>query len=191
MSTTGSGARTTAGTGTGGVSGHDEMDARWVDARPFRAHLRHLMSAGSLDVAEVAVVLGLPTRTVRNLLEGRAGRVPRRISPPTARRLLLVRPDDVQGLRWRLAPADEPRAALGRLRASGWSVDEVASAVGFGLEELAALDRHTHGNRLLAVRLVGLARGLPAALHDEDRDDEDLHVEDLHDESRDDVASAA
>lgn len=143
-------------------------DPRWVDAGPFRAHLRHLMAVGSLDVAEVAVVLGLSTRAVRHLVEGRAGRVPRRISPHTARRLLLVRPDDVRGLRWCLAPADPARTSLGRLRASGWSVAEVASAVGVGLGELAALDHHTHCNRLLAVRLVGLARLLPTTLDDED-----------------------
>jgi hypothetical protein len=143
-------------------------DPRWVDAAPFRAHLTHLMAVGSLDVPEVAVVLGLSTRAVRHLLEGRAGRRPRRISPPTARRLLLVRPDDVAGLRWCLTPAGAARTSLQRLGASGWSTAEVASAVGFGLDELAALEHRSHCSRLLAVRLVGLARVLPGTLDDED-----------------------
>jgi hypothetical protein len=172
VSTAGSSAQT---------SGADAQDARWVDSGPFRAHLRHLMSVGSLDVAEVAVVLGLSTSAVRHLLDGRAGRVPRRISPPTARRLLLVRADDVRGLRWCLAPTSGARTSLERLRASGWSSAEVASAVGVGLDDLAALEHRTHCNRLLAVRLVGLARLLPTTLDDEDLLDEDLL----------DVASAA
>lgn len=166
VSTAGSGARTPEGTGARGAR---EPDPAWVDAGPFRAHLRHLMAVGSLEVAEVAVVLGLSTRAVRHLYEGRAGRVPRRISPHTARRLLHVRADDVRGLRWCLAPAEPACASRDRLRACGWSLDEVASAVGFGVAELASLDDHTHCNRLLAVRLVGLARLLPST-----RDDEDL-----------------
>ena len=148
--------------------GSDGLDPGWVDAAPFRAHLKHLMSAGSLDVPEVAVVLGLSTRAVRHLLEGRAGRVPRRISPQTARRLLLVGTDDVRGLRWCVTPADAARTALHRLRASGWSAGEVAAVVGVGLGELASLPDDERCNRLLAVRLVGLARLLPSTLDDQD-----------------------
>lgn len=151
------------------VRGPGGTDLRWVDAGPFRAHLRHLMSVGSLDVPEVAVVLGLSTPAVRHLLEGRSGRLSRRISPQTARRLLLVRADDVRGLRWCLTPSASARTSLGLLQASGWSLGEVAAAVGFGLDELAALGHRPHCNRLLAVRLVGLARVLPTT-----RDDQDL-----------------
>jgi len=146
-----------------------EPDPRWVDARPFRAHLKHLMSVGSLSVAEAAVVLGLSTRAVQHLLEGRSGRLPRRISPQTARRLLHVRADDVRGLRWCLTPAAAARTSLRRLQANSWSADEVAAAVGFGLADLSSLEHRTHCNRLLAVRLVGLARVLPTT-----RDDQDL-----------------
>lgn len=140
----------------------------WVDAAPFRAHLKHLMAVGPLDGPEVAVVLGLPTRAVRHLLEGRAGRLPRRISPRTARLLLLVGADDVRALRWCLTPASTAETSWRRLRDAGWSAVEVASAVGFGLDELAALEHRAHCSRLLAVRLVGLARSLPSTLDDED-----------------------
>ena len=99
---------------------------------------------------------------------GRAGRVPRRISPETARRLLLVRAADVRGLRWCLAPATAARSSLRRLRTSGWSAADVAAAVGVGLDELGAVEHQTHCSRLLAVRLVGLARLLPSTLDDED-----------------------
>ena len=146
----------------------EDRDPRWVDAGPFRAHLKHLMSVGSLSVPEVAVVLGLSTRAVRHLLEGRSGRLPRRISPQTARRLLLVRAADVRGLRWCLTPAGAARTSLRRLQTSGWPTADVAAAVGFGLDELGSLGHHTHCNRLLAVRLVGLARGLPSTVDDQD-----------------------
>lgn len=143
-------------------------DGRWVDAAPFRAHLRHLMAVGRLEAPEVAVVLGLSTRAVQHLLEGRSGRPVRRISPSTARRLLVVGADDVRGLRWHLAPADAPRRSWQRLRAGGWSAEEVASRVGCSLDDLRSLEHGTHCNRLLAVRLVGLARVLPLTLDGED-----------------------
>ncbi len=174
VSTVGTGSRTRPGAASPDADGSEGRfawrapDPRWVDAGPFRAHLRHLMSVGHLDGPEVAVVLGLSTPAVRHLLEGRDGRVSRRISPQTARRLLLVRPDDVRGLRWCLAPTTTARTSLGRLRASGWSAAEVASAVGFRLDELAAVEHRTHCNRLLAVRLLGLARQLPGTVDDQD-----------------------
>lgn len=172
VATTGAGAQTIEGCRTAAdrrrARTRSGPDPRWVDAGPFRAHLRHLMSVGSLDVAEVAVVLGLSTRAVQHLLEGRAGRVPRRISPQTARRVLLVSADDVRALRWRLGPVGAARISLHRLRTSGWAAADVASAAGVGLDELGALEQHTHCSRLLTVRLVGLARLLPSTLDDED-----------------------
>lgn len=146
----------------------DPRDPAWVDAGPFRAHLRHLMAVGSLDATEAAVVLGLSTSAVRHLLEGRAGRVPRRISPQTARRLLLVRPADVRALRWSLTPSATARDALRRLGAHGWSPEDVAAAVGSGLDELRALGSSARCSRLLAVRVVGLARRLPGTVDDQD-----------------------
>lgn len=166
---------TTAGAPRSGFAGGptdllvpEDGDPSWIDAGPFRAHLRHLMSVGRLDVAEVALVLGLSTSAVQHLLEGRSGRVPRRISPHTGRRLLLVGAEEVRRLRWCVTPADGARAALHRLLESGWSAGDVASAVGAGLDELATLERHARCHRLLAVRLVGLARALPTTLDDED-----------------------
>lgn len=146
----------------------ERSDPAWVDAPPFRAHLRHLMSVGSLSATEVAVVLGLSTRAVTALLEGRAGRPARRISPRTARLLLLVSATEVRGLRWCLTPAAAARLALARLLASGWSAADVAAATGFEVPDLDGLATTTRCNRLLAVRLLGLARGLPHTLDDED-----------------------
>jgi hypothetical protein len=170
--TTGISASSTAGAGTtAGTARRTPRrrgDGSWVDAAPFRAHLTHLMAVGRLEVPEVAVVLGLSTRAVQHLLEGRSGRTVRRISPQTARRLLVVGADDVRALRWCLTPSAAARASWHRLRADGWSAEEVASRTGFGLDELRALEHGTHCNRLLAVRLVGLARVLPGTLDDQD-----------------------
>lgn len=143
-------------------------DTSWVEAGPFRAHLRHLMAVGRLDATEVAVVLGLSTRAVRHLLEGRSGRVTRRISPHTARRLLLVDAEDVRGLRWCVTPADAARAAARRLLADGWAPDALATVAGVGLDELRSLEGSPRCNRLMAVRLLGLARGLPGTVDDQD-----------------------
>jgi hypothetical protein len=143
-------------------------DPAWVDAAPFRAHVRHLMTAGRLDLDEVAVVLGLPTRTVRHLLHGRAGRPVRRISPWTARRLLLVRAAHVRHLRSTLTPADGARRALDRLAAGGWSTGDVAAARGLDVGDLDGLADATRCSRLVAVRVVALARRLPGTVDDED-----------------------
>ena len=143
-------------------------DPAWVDAAPFRAHVRHLMTVGRLDLDEVAVVLGMPTGPVRHLLHGRAGRPVRRISPCTARRLLLVRTAHVRLLRSTLTPADGARRALGRLVAGGWSREEVAATLRLDVADLHELTSVARCSRLLAVRVVGLARRLPGTVDDED-----------------------
>ena len=158
----------TTGVSTTGRTPRRHGDGAWVDAAPFRAHLKHLMAVGRLEAPAAAVVLGLSTRAVQHLLEGRSGRPVRRISPHTARRLLAVRAEDVRDLRWCLAPTAVARTSWQRLRASGWSPEDVASRVGFSLAELRAVEHVAHCNRLLAVRLVGLARALPMTLDDED-----------------------
>ena len=62
----------------------------WVDAAPFRAHLRYLMASASLSAGEVAAAAGISARLAERLLHGRNGRALRRISPETGRRLIRV-----------------------------------------------------------------------------------------------------
>ena len=72
---------------------------------------------------------------------------------------------------WRSRPtrrAASARLALHRLRADGWSDAAVAGSVGAGIGEVAALETQERCSRLLAVRLVGLARRLPGTVDDED-----------------------
>lgn len=143
----------------------------WVEAGPFRAHLRHLVAVGGLSADEAATVVGLPPRIVQHLLHGRSGRWQRRISPGTASRLLEVSTSDVASLRWRLTPAEPAREACARLRAVGWTDEEVATRARLPLAEVTALSHAARCSRLLTVRLVSLARGLPDAWWQEDEFD--------------------
>jgi hypothetical protein len=60
----------------------------WVDAAPFRAQLRYLMSSTSRSAEEVAEAAGISERLAHRLLYGRNGRALRRISPECGRRLI-------------------------------------------------------------------------------------------------------
>lgn len=100
----------------------------WLDAAPFRAHARHLMAAGGLTSAELAVLAGVSLRAVRHLVYGRTGRPARRISPHTARRLFLLTPLEASLVRSRLVPAARTRTFLGQLFAAGWQLPQLAAA---------------------------------------------------------------
>ena len=58
--------------------------------------------------------------------------------------------------------------ALHRLHSAGWSDGGLAGVVGFGVDEVVALETAVRCSRLLAVRVVGLARRLPGTVDDED-----------------------
>lgn len=62
----------------------------WVEAAPFRAHLRHLMDATGQPWQVVAEVARISLPDAHRLLHGRRGRPVRRISPQTASRLFWV-----------------------------------------------------------------------------------------------------
>ena len=142
----------------------------WVEAGPFRAHLRHLMAVGGLDEQEAATVTGLPVRSVQHILHGRGGRPQRRISPHTAHRLLRVGTTEIVALRWCLAPAAPAQTAYEQLRAAGWSTLEVATAVQVPVQEVEALTGADRCPRLLVVRLVSQARRLAGAVDEQSLD---------------------
>jgi len=136
----------------------------WVDARPFRAHLHHLMATGDLTAAEVATLAGVSPRLTVALLHGRAGRALRRVSPASARALLSVTAYQARTLRSRQVPAQEPRTWLHRLLADGAGLDELAAALEVEPSVLAGLadGSRTWCNGLLAVRLVTALRASSA-----------------------------
>lgn len=146
---------------------YDRPDGGWVEAGPFRAHLRHLMAAGGLSAQEAGLVTGLSVRAVQHILHGRRGRLQRRICPDTARRLLRVGIADVRSLRWCLTPAGPARTAYQELLAADWTRGQIAAAVRAPLTELDALPHAGHCSRLLAIRLRSLVETLPSVAYTE------------------------
>ena len=137
----------------------------WVEAGPFRAHLRHLMDVGGLTVPEVAVLAGVPPRMATSLLRGRAGRPVRRISSENARALIRIGATDVRALRTRQVPAGESRLRLRRLLA-GRGVAELAEELGVAASSLQELaDPGTAWcSAQLALKLLTASRTRPGAV---------------------------
>ncbi len=140
--------------------------APWVEAGPFRAHLRHLMDVGGLSATEVAVLAGVPPRMAASLVSGRGGRPVRRISPENARALLQVAADDVRALRTRQVPAAESRRRLRRLLTRRAGPVALAEELGLATSALDELARP--GTRwccaLLALRLLSASRTAAGAV---------------------------
>jgi hypothetical protein len=137
----------------------DEGADSWVDAGPFRAHLRYLMASGSLSVDDVAAVVGISARMADRLLHGRNGRPLRRISPDTARRLIQVSDQQVQALRRIMVPAAPARLQLKRLHRAGWGNLAIAERLGLAAPELVELAAGASAcSLLLTVRLTAAAR---------------------------------
>jgi transcriptional regulator with XRE-family HTH domain len=135
--------------------------APWVEAGPFRAHLRHVMAVGDLSATEVATLAGVSPRMAASLLTGRGGRPVRRISPDTARSLLRVTAADARAVRTRQVPAEESRLRVRRLLLRG---TDLADRLGVTAEAVATLASGTSGwcSALLALRLLALARAATA-----------------------------
>ena len=111
----------------------------WVEAAPFRAHLRHLMAVSSMSASCVALLVGISPRLAANLLYGRSGRPLRRISPDTARKLLRVTGADARETRFRTVPAHPTAGHLRQLSAVGWSDEGLAELLGLRADELAGI----------------------------------------------------
>ena len=135
--------------------------ASWVEAGPFRAHLRHLMAVGELSATEVATLAGVPPRLAASLLNGRrSGRAVRRIDPDSARALLQITAADARALRTRQLPAQESRRRLHALARREPDLGRLAGRLGVTTQEL--VDLHVGASAwcraLLALRLVALVR---------------------------------
>ncbi len=131
----------------------------WVDAAPFRAHLRFLTGVGLLSTEDVATLAGISASAADHLLHGRAGRPVRRISPEVARRLLAISATDVRSLRWRLGPAEKAQLLLAELSRAGHSDAQIADEARVSATELAELaGSPSHCSVLLIIRLTTLAR---------------------------------
>ena len=136
----------------------------WVDAAPFRAQLRHQMATFALQSDDVAAAAGIPARLAEHLLHGRNGRVVRRISPDTARRLLCMSDDQLAFLGRLRVPSGPARLQLHRLRRSGWDDFAIAERVGVSAPELERLaSAATTCTQLLTLRLTAAAQAAVTA----------------------------
>lgn len=139
-----------------------DVEHGWVDAAPFRAHLRYLMSSGSLSAEDVATIAGISPRLAERLLNGHGGRVLRRISPETGRQLMRVTGPDARSVAAVRIPARGARLRLHRLLRAGWTVAGLAEhlrASTVALTDLAAGSPECP--LLLAIRLTALSREMP------------------------------
>lgn len=99
---------------------------QWVDAAPFRAHVRHAVSVTGVPWQALAVVAGVPLAAVRGLLFGRAGRLATRLEPRLASRLLGVDAAELTALRQLWVGATVTAEALWEVLGAG--VDPLALA---------------------------------------------------------------
>lgn len=139
----------------------------WVDAAPFRAHLRHVMAVGDMSVEVVAELTGVPLRAAQHLLLGRAGRAVRRISADTGRRLLRLTSADARTARWRLVPARGTLLRLEELLAGGLTVVEIAQRTGIDHDTLRDLaNGRSDACSTLVAGQIGALHGAQEARYD-------------------------
>ena len=146
----------------------DVVGLPWVDAGPFRAHLRHLMSVGQMSSSVVAILAGISPGCAHRLLHGRGGRPLKRIAPDTARKLLRVTTAEARAVRFRLVPPRATAQHLGRLRAAGWSDGDLAGLLGVGNAVIASLISDGPGSctQLMALRAAAEVSQLVSPLPD-------------------------
>jgi hypothetical protein len=125
--------------GTSGRSWEDAWKRAWVDAGPFRAHLRHVMAVGDLTVEDVAQLTGIGAHAARALLHGRKGRPVRRVSAAIGRRLLRLTSADARAAGCRLTPAAAIVTFVYDLLRAGHTVAELAWRLGISADILCDL----------------------------------------------------
>lgn len=123
---------------TGGWDGRDLLDpdfdalgdaddyGPWVEAAPFRAHIRHLIGETGVAWRTLAVLADVPPQSVQHLLRGRKGRSVPRLHPLIAERLFHLTRTAVFDASVRQVHAGRSRALLGRLTARGCTMTEIA-----------------------------------------------------------------
>lgn len=111
----------------------------WVDAAPFRAHLRRLIDATGEPWFVVVQAAGLSVRHGQALLHGRDGRRPRRVSGSVARGILATTPEGVVSLRTRMLQAGDTLEELTTLVGEGVSVASLAAFLGLTEQQVIAL----------------------------------------------------
>jgi len=91
----------------------------WVEAAPFRAHVRHTTDTAGVPWPALAVLSGVSVPAVHALLFGRRGRALTRLEPRVAARLLSVGTAELRGLRRAWVAAEPTAVRLRQLLAGG------------------------------------------------------------------------
>jgi hypothetical protein len=112
-----------------------EQEAVWVDAIPFRAHVRQLLATG-LSEPVIARLAGISVRAVTHLAHGRLGRPVRRVCADTGRRLLRITTAEAKALRFRPVPVRASRYRLRAMTRAGWSRQGLVDDVGLGIRDI-------------------------------------------------------
>ena len=128
----------------------DPMPA-WVQAAPFRAHVRHLIDTTGLPWPVVAAEAGAPTALVQRLVSSRRGRTLTRIPPVVARRLLDLSAGDLLSATRRTVPAGATGVRVSALLGAGHEARRVAAFCRLTEAELLALPRAVRCSRLTEI----------------------------------------
>lgn len=117
----------------------DDDYGPWVDAAPFRAHVRHLVAVTGVAWRTIAVLADVPSQSVDHLLRGRQGRPVPRLHPLIAERLFHLTREAVADAAVRPVHAGRTQLLLRCLTARGWQLPEVARRTQVPEEELDAI----------------------------------------------------
>lgn len=131
----------------------------WVEAAPFRAHVRLLMAETDVPGGVVAALARVQPRVVERLLTGAGVRPIRRLSPVVAWRLYCVTAGLVRQSQIAEVPAAPVGAALRRLRDAGWSLDGLAGML--RVEVSTVLDLLEGRTEVCALLLALRTRAVP------------------------------
>lgn len=142
----------------------------WVQAAPFRAHVRHLLDTTGLPWPVVALEAGVPPALVHHLLFGRRGRRMTRIPPQSAVALLRLDAVSLLGTAARWVPAGPTAARVADLLSRGLQASTLARHCRLTESELEALREMPRCTRLTALLVEAIqliharsAERMPAA----------------------------
>lgn len=111
----------------------------WVDAAPFRAHVRRLIADHRLTWRTVAMLAEVPTPAIGRLVCGRGRRPVSRLHPLIAERLFHLTDESIRVAAIQHASTTRSRELLGRLLDHGWSIRLLADRAGLSTSELIAI----------------------------------------------------
>lgn len=175
----------------------DDLDSdqhgEWVDAAPFRAHVRQLIEEHGLTWRTIAVLADVPAPALAGLMRGRSGpmrgrsgpipsrssaipcrngRPVPRLHPLIAERLFHLTSETIAAASDRPAHAGLTRSLLERLQQRGWTLIEIIGRSGLSTTELEAVaaGRRAYCSQLTEATIKAVTQALwvmspPAQAH--------------------------